>query len=334
MPAIILDQVVDFSPMIELQDTPDTLLASLNLFETSYHATTVIEIGKDKAGSGLIPARERGGERNFLTMTTPVVRTFRIPFFPLDKNIKAQDIQSFRSFAMAGINDQLRTEAEVVNRYMTQILKDVAKTKEKIMAEALQGTAYNGGVGGANNSLYNWYTEWSATQKTVSVDFASITVSPAATIEQEARAYIIDEKQDGTTATRIVALCSREFFASLVNSPFVRQAYQYFQGTPNLLRDRLNGNMDVQVFEWNGVTYIEDIHGNIPAGEAYAFPMGISGMFQLHYAPADTPELANTQARELYTFMVSEHRQVQLQSEFSVLAVNTRPELVVKLVTA
>ena len=88
------------------------------------------------------------------------------------------------------------------------------------------------------------------------------------------------------------------------------------------------------MFEWNGVTYIEDIHGNIPAGEAYVLPMGIEGMFQAHYAPADTPELANTQARELYTFMISQHRTIQLQSEFSLLAVNTRPELVVKLTTA
>ncbi|QOI68059.1 major head protein [Escherichia phage VEcB] len=333
MPAIILDQVVDFSPMIELQETPDTLIASLNLFDVQYHATTAIEIGRQKNADGLIPARERGGERNFLTMDAPSVKVFRIPFFPLDKNIKAQDIQSFRSFAMGGINDNLRTEAEVVNRYMTQILRDVAKTKEKIFAEAVMGRAYNG-VGGAANSAYNWYTEWGASQKSVSVDFSSTTVSPAATIEQEARAYIIDQKQDGSTATRIVALCSREFFASLVNSPFVRQAYQYFQGTPNLLRDRLSGNMDVQVFEWNGVTYIEDIHGNIPAGEAFVLPMGIPDMFQAHYAPADTPELANTVARDLYTFMVSEHRTVQLQSEFSLLAVNTRPELVVKLTTA
>ncbi len=333
MPAIILDQVIDFSPMIELQDTPDTLIASLGLFDTHYHATTAIEIGKQKNADGLIPARERGGERNFLTMDAPSVKVFRIPFFPLDKNIKAQDIQSFRSFAMAGINDSLRTEAEVVNRYMTQIMRDVAKTKETIFADAVRGFAYNG-PGGAANSAYNWYTEWNATQKVVPIDFASTTVSPAATVEQEARAYIIDEKQDGSTATRIVALASREFFASLVNSPFVRQAYQYFQGTPNLLRDRLNGNMDVQVFEWNGVTYIEDIHGNIPAGEAFVFPMGIPDMFQAHYAPADTPELANTVARELYTFMVSEHRTVQLQSEFSLLAVNTRPELVVRLTTA
>lgn len=333
MPAIILDQVVDFSPMIELQDTPDTLIASLGLFDTHYHATTAIEIGKQKNADGLIPARERGGERNFLIMDAPSVKVFRIPFFPLDKNIKAQDIQFFRSFAQAGINDSLRSEAEVVNRYMTQIMRDVAKTKETIFADAVRGFAYNG-PGGAANSAYNWYTEWNATQKVVAVDFASTDVSPAATIEAEARAYIIDEKQDGSTATRIVALASREFFASLVNSPFVRQAYQYFQGTPNLLRDRLSGNMDVQVFEWNGVTYIEDIHGNIPAGEAFVFPMGIPDMFQAHYAPADTPELANTVARELYTFMVSEHRTVQLQSEFSLLAVNTRPELVVRLTTA
>ena len=181
MPAVILDQVVDFSPMIELQDSPDTLIASLNLFSVDYHSTTAIEIGKEKAEDALISARERGGERNFLTMKNPELKAFRIPFFPLDKNIKAQDIQSFRSFAMAGINDSLRTDAEVVNRYMSQILRDVAKTKEKIFAEAVMGRAYNG-VGGAANSAYNWYTEWGATQKSVAVDFASTTVSPAATI--------------------------------------------------------------------------------------------------------------------------------------------------------
>ncbi len=48
MPAVILDQVVDFSPMIELQDSPDTLIASLNLFSVDYHSTTAIEIGKKK----------------------------------------------------------------------------------------------------------------------------------------------------------------------------------------------------------------------------------------------------------------------------------------------
>ncbi|WNL63500.1 hypothetical protein [Citrobacter phage Tr1] len=334
MAAIILDQVVDFSPMIELQDSPDTLISRLGLFgDVTMHSTTAIEIGKQKGGDGLISARERGGERNFLTMAQPDVKVFRIPFFPLDKNIKAQDIQSFRSFAMAGINDSLRTEAEVVNRYMTQILRDVAKTKEKIYAEALMGRAY-AGAGGSVNSAYNWYTVWGQTQKSVPVDFASTTVSPAATIEAQARAHIIDNKQDGSVITRIVALCSREFFANLVNSPFVRLAYQNFQGTPNLLRDRISGDADVQVFEWNGVTYIEDIHGNIPANEAYVLPMGIPDMFQLHYAPADTPELANTQARELYTFMISQHRTVELQSEFSLLAVNLRPELVVKLTTA
>ena len=74
MPAVILDQVVDFSPMIELQDSPDTLIASLNLFSVDYHSTTAIEIGKEKAEDALISARERGGERNFLTMKNPELK--------------------------------------------------------------------------------------------------------------------------------------------------------------------------------------------------------------------------------------------------------------------
>lgn len=341
MPAILgLDQVVDLTPTLELVKSPNTLVASLGVFDTPvHHRTDAITVGRDQVKDGLIVARERGGERNWLTKSTPNLVPVRIPFFPLDHNIKAQDVQSFRTYASSTdlSADALRSLQEVVDRYTTQILRDVAKTKETILVQAIMGQAYVGtdADGFSNQNMnYNWYTVFGQTQHEVEVDFASNTVSPAAKIEQDARAYIIDNKLDGTAATRIVALCSREFFASLVNNVFVRQAYQYSQQSPNLLRDRLSGDNDVQVFEWNGVTYIEDIHGNIPATEARLFPMGIPNMFQQHYAPADTPELANTEALELYTFMISEHRVVQLQSEFSLLAVNTRPELVVRLTTA
>lgn len=341
MPAILgLDQVVDLTPTLELVKSPNTLVASLGVFDTPvHHRTDAITVGRDKAEDGLIVARERGGERNWLTKSTPNMVPVRIPFFPLDHNVKAQDVQSFRTYASSTdlSTDALRTLQEVIDRYTTQILRDVAKTKETILVQAIMGNAYVGTDpdGFSNKNMnYDWYEVFGQTQHVVPVDFTSTTESPASVIESDARAYIIDNKLDGTTATRIVALCSRAFFGKLINNVFVRQAYQYSQQSPNLLRDRLSGDNDVQVFEWNGVTYIEDIHNNIPAGEARLFPMGIPNMFQQHYAPADTPELANTEAQELYTFMISEHRVVKLESEFSLLAVNARPELVVKLVDA
>lgn len=62
-------------------------------------------------------------------------------------------------------------------------------------------------------------------------------------------------------------------------------------------------------------------------------PRGISEMFQLHYAPADTVVDANTPAQELYIWYKysSFFRTEKIETETSFLAINTRPELVIKL---
>ena len=81
------------------------------------------------------------------------------------------------------------------------------------------------------------------------------------------------------------------------------------------------------------MTFIEDISGNIPDGEARLVPMGIDSMFQLHFAPADDLAEANTPAQELYMWYKHSAylREEKVESETSMLAVNTRPELVVKV---
>ena len=63
------------------------------------------------------------------------------------------------------------------------------------------------------------------------------------------------------------------------------------------------------------------------------FPRGIEGMFSMHFAPADHVAFANTTAREAYLFLneVKNGRSQMLETESSVLCVNSRPELVIKL---
>lgn len=330
--ANILEQVIDFTPLIQLEETQPTLLSSLGLFDVQHHATTLVSIGRDTENDSLIPARERGGERNWLSMNKEKLAAVSIPFFPLDHNITAQDIQSFRTYMISGLDDNLRTEQEVVQRYLRKILRDQARTKEQIYAAAVQGYAYTG-AGGSVNAAYNWYDVWGQTQQAITIDFTSATVDPTAVIEAEGRAYIEDSKGDGSNSTQLFALCGREFFAKLTRNAFVRSAYQFYQGTPNLLRDRISGNNDVQTFEFDGVMYMKDPYGFVASNEAYLFPNGIPNMFQAHYAPADHYQLANTVAQESYVFSydVQAKRTFSLESEFSLLGVNTRPELVVKM---
>lgn len=331
--AINFEQVVDFTPLLELQPTQPTLLASLGLFDVRHEATTLVSVGRDVANNDLIPARNRAGERNWVTRSDVAMQAFTIPLYPLDKNITAQDIQSLRSYGAVGFSEELRSQEEVVNRYMQQIRVNQALTKEAIYSSAVRGFTFTG-TGGSVNSNYNWYDVWGQTQQTISIDFSSSTVDPSEVIESEGRAYIEDNKLDGSTVTRIFCLCGRGFFSSLVHNAFLRSAYQFYNGTPNPIRDRIGGNLDVQIFEFEGVTYMTDPHGFIADNEGYLFPQGIPGMFQSFYAPADHYSYANTVAQEGYVFMVEEGRNLKMETEFSLLAVNNRPELVIKLVAA
>lgn len=324
------DKFVDFTPILNLQERKPRVITSLNLFETDFHATEYVEVGREVSDTLIIPARERNGERNWLVTDRPNGKVFKIPFFPVDRNIKGVDIQSFRT--LMDPNQQLDSLPAHVTRYTGKIQDAIDKTKEVIFTSAILGTAFTGATG-SMNTAYNWYTEWNVTQLTVSVDFASTTINPAAVIEGEARGHIMDLKGDNTVSTNVIALCGRGFFSKLVNSNFIITAYQMYRDGVQPLRDRIGGNADYRQFDHMGVTYIEVDSPLIGTDEAFLLPTGISGMFQAHYAPADVVD-ANQLAVDQYLFMFEELRTVSLQSEFSLLAVNTRPELVVRLVAA
>lgn len=332
------DKVIDFTPMIELVDTPNTLISSMNIFDTYRHATTLQEIVRTTSGDALIPARERGGERNWMTQTGYDVRPVRIPFFPLDHNIKAADVQDFRAF-LSTTDTVLESTQSVVSRYVETAMRNAAYTKEAILANALMGRQYVGvdRDGFSNENFnYDYYTLWGVTQETADVDFTSTTIDPTDVIEEEVRAYMIDTIKDGSSVTDMVVVCGRSFFSKLITSPYIRTIYAAAVAAgrnPNLLFDRVGGSLNARTFEFRNVTYVEDIHGNVPTSEAYAFPRGVANMFQAHYAPADHYSYVNQIGQDYYQFLIQDeaNRVLRLQTEFSLLGMNTRPELVVKL---
>lgn len=317
-------KLYDFTPMFTVQEPVNTTVTSLNLFDVSYQRSTTVIVQREDTSTPVMEARQRQGERNFITSTGQLAVPFLIPFFNLDRNIKAVDVQNWRSFLEA---DTPRTVEQEVQTYMRRIRDVHTKTKEKIFTEALLGRSY---AQPSAQSVYNYYDVWGVTQQVVEVDFASTTVDPSSQLESQARAFIIDTKGNGTTFTNIWALCGREYFQALVDNAFVRTAYAFYTQGVNPIRDRLSGNSDARRFEFRGITYIEDIYGNIPTNEAIIFPGGIEGMFQAAYAPADTLDAANQLAQEAYVFYYEDRRTARIESEFSLLAVNTRPELVVR----
>ena len=319
---------LDFSHLLEVAPRQNTLVTNMELFVPEYHQSDICEVKKVSWNRGAIPGRLRGGERNFIQSEDAVAKQFKIPFYPLDGAIQAGDVQNFVSYADPNAP---KTVEDVVMRRTSMIQKTHQEQREKLMVQAIMGTG-----GDASTGTYNYFTVWGQTQTSVSVAFTSSTVDPLTTIEEQGRSVIIDKAGNGADGYSIVVLASRSWFQKLIDNAFVKQAYDRYASTQEPLRERQGGDLNNRYFVHKGYTFMEDISGYIPTGEAYMFPRGIEGMFSAHFAPADHVAFANTEAREAYLFLneVKNGRSQMLETESSVLMVNSRPELVIKLVAA
>lgn len=319
-------QILDYTGLIQTLPRVDTLLQSMNLFTENFGRTTIAKIERRDDGAGQINAVQRGSVRQHLGNDRKKIVNLNIPFFPLDRSIDRADIQNFREFGTD--NAPATVEAEVA-RHLARIRRSHATLKSKAMYAALKGTSWS-----PNDPVcdYDYYDVWGVTQQTADIDFTALAIDPIEVIEAEARAHIIDYAGDSGDNYEIVVMASRQWFSALIAHPQVTGAYSQYPSTQEVLRRRLGGNANNRIFEHKNVLFIEDISGNIPAGEAYIFPRGIDRMFEIYYAPSDTLEGANQVAQELYVFFKESQylREAKIESETSFLTVNNRPELVVK----
>ena len=305
-----------------------SLVSSLNLFQKEFGETEFVTVDVIQEKVGLIGDKRRGGPRNYTNSEDAIVKRLEIPFFPLDGGIRPSDLQNLRKYGTA--NDTVKLN-EVRERVMRRVRMNHAATSEKAMVEAVKGLAY---APAGTTEQYDYYTVFGQTQSTVFFDLAG-TGDPIAKAE-EARLEITENAQDGGSSYEIVALCSKGFFSKLLQNADFKEAFTYFNSTPNPLRERVGGNSVYREFVFGNVRYIEyafkDADGTdfIETDIAYMMPVGIEGMFRQHFAPADTVDDANTTAQEIYMWEKRDRRKVEIESESSFLCVNYRPELVIK----
>jgi hypothetical protein len=197
---------------------------------------------------------------------------------------------------------------------------------EKLQIQAIMGTG-----GDASVEAYNYYTVWGQTQTSFAVDFTSPTVDPMTDIELKGRQKIIELIGDQSDEIGIIVLASTSWFQDFTDNPYVADAYKYYSSTQEPLRQRLSGDRIYREFFHKGIRFIEVISGYIPAGEAYMIPEGVEGMFTMHFAPSDTVAGANEVAKDSYLFIEQTLRKISVESESSVICVNSRPELSIKM---
>lgn len=327
-------QVVDRTDDLLLIPNQWGLINSMGIFKDEGISQHTINIEEISESFGLLEDVVRGARAKVNTDYTRKLHAFSMPAFALDDAIFPDDIQGMRAFGSPEREEQL---ADVRIRKLERIRRSHAATLEKARAQALvAGTVYapNGTVS------VDWYTALSITRKVVDFDMVATTTVDIKGKIEEVIAHIQDNAFSGEIASEIVFLCSPKFFGELTAYPTVAAAYQYYSSTQEPLRNRLEApGLDARFrqFVYAGARFIEyrgSFGGTalIPAGEAYALPMGTMDSFVTYFGPASKMDLVNTVGREAYVFEYADPKggRIDLESETNFINCLRRPAVVVK----
>ena len=307
-----------------------TRLGQIGLFRFEGVTQRSVVIEQREGVLSLLPSVPLGAPATVGTREQRSMRSFALPWIPHDDVILPADIQGMPAL---GVSDSADPLVEVMNRKLTLMRRKHAQTREYMEMNALRGIVKDG----AGTTLYDYFTEFNLEK--ISVDFAFGTAGT--NIQGKVRNILraIEDNLLGETMTTAHALISSEFLDKLICHPKTEEAYKYFSangGQP--LREDMR-----RAFPFAGLLF-EEYNGSvtlsngtserlIPAGEGIAFPLGTFDTFTTYGGPANLLETANTVGLPLYArqMMDAKGRWIDLMTEASILPVNKRPRLAIRL---
>jgi len=307
-----------------------TRLAQIGLFRFEGVTQRSIVIEQHEGVLSLLPSVPLGAPATVGTREGRSMRSFALPWIPHDDVILPSDIQGIPAI---GVSDAADPLLEVMERKLTLMRRKHAQTREYMEMNALRGIVKDG----AGTTLYNYFTEFGLAQ--ISVDFVFGTAGT--NVQSKIRTVLrgIEDNLLGETMTNAYALVSSEFFDKLISHSKTADAYKFFSATGGQpLREDMRRNFPfagILFEEYNGSVTLSDGTSErlIPAGEGIAFPLGTFDTFTTYGGPANLLEAANTIGLPLYArqHLDEKGRWIDLMTEASILPVNKRPRLAIRL---
>jgi len=325
----------DYTQLMELVERTENIWETAGLLSSTdydYWTSTSGKMRRVDDDFDEIAAQSRGGSRNYVGRENAIERNFDTAFFPLDGKVTAQDVQDLINL---DTEDTPETVTNRIRRMVRRIQGSHARLMNRAMFYAIKDNkTYHPGM---TLKEQDFSTEFGKARKQVAAgdfDLTDVNVDPFDVLEKEGRRHIIAEAGDLAEGYEILFTCSSDVFDGLINHPKFEGAYSEYESTQEPLRQRLRGDRNNRAFRHKGVTVLESIEpaakGGFAQNKGYLMPMGMDSMFQVAFAPADVPELANTTAEPAYLFLETTPRAQTVQSESSFVIVNTRPELIVE----
>ena len=310
-----------------------TRLGQIGLFRFEGVTQRSVIIEQYEGILNLLPSVPLGGPATVGTREGRAMRSFALPWIPHDDVILPADIQGIPAL---GVSDAADPLVAVMTRKLSLMRRKHAQTREYMEMNALRGIVKDG----AGTTLYNYFTEFGLAQ--ISVDFVLGTAGT--NVQGKVREVLraIEDNLLGESMTSVHALVSREFFDKLISHPKTEEAYKFYAATgAQPLRQDVRRNFPFagMLFEeYNGSATLSGGTSErfIPASEGIAFPLGTMDTFSTYGGPANLLETANSLGLPLYArqHLDEKGRWIDLMTEASILPVNKRPRLVIRLHTS
>ena len=305
-------------------------LAQIGLFRFQGVTQRSVIIEQFEGILSLLPTVPLGGPATLGQREGRSMRSFALPWIPHDDVILPSDIQGVPAI---GVSDAAEPLLEVMQRKLTLMRRKHAQTREYMEMNALRGIVKDG----AGTTLYDYFTEFGLSQ--IAVDFVLGTAGT--NVQGKVRTVLrsVEDNLLGESMTSVHALVSSEFFDKLISHSKTADAYKFFAATgAQPLREDMR-----RAFPFAGILF-EEYNGSvtlstgaterlIPAGEGIAFPMGTFDTFTTYGGPANLLEAANTIGLPLYArqHLDEKGRWIDLMTEASILPVNKRPRIAIRL---
>ena len=328
--------VVDWTQEMNVIPNQWGTIGNLGIFSEEAVAEHVVQFEEIIKDGALIVDRVRGERSNVGRDAVRKLHAFQVPHFPMEDAIYPQDVQGKRAYGSA-------TEAETLDlvraRKMERIRQNHAWTLEYARAYAIT----TGKVYAPNGTVtQDWYQEFTQAARPAGVDFLFGTAGTEILGKIEAVIAQIQDSSGSVSFGGVVALCSPGFFSKLISHPTVKQAYQYYSSTQEILRTggRTSATQMHREFFYGSVQFIEmrdSYAGNmlIPAGDCYFVPTGTE-YFKTYFSPANRFSLVNTLGEQVYMFeqMNTNGTAYTLETESNHISALLKPLMVVRAFTS
>ena len=306
-----------------------TQLGDERLFTESGLTTTTMMIERTGSGLTLVPSAPRGGVGQTIGRDRRKLIPIAAVHLPQYDAVMADEVQGVRA---VGTEAEVESVTALVRRQATKMRANIDLTLEYHRIGALKGLVLDAnGV----DIIYDLYSIFGMTRESLGFNINSKTSGADLKDKCITLKRMIQKKMGGRSFRRVRVKCSESWFDKFVGHDNMKAAFDSFQGNSFLRNDQSTSDFEVYgvVFQvYPGGTSGADF---IAADRAYAYPEGVPGMFQTHYAPGNYMSTVNTMGVPFYLSQerMKHDKGVDLESQSNPITINTLPEAVIELKT-